>query len=357
MVAEHGLSERKLKILHAIIKNYLETGEPVGSRTISKYTDLNLSSATIRNEMADLEELGYIIQPHTSAGRIPSDKGYRLYVDMLMDEKEQELMEKEEQMLQKADKMEHLLKQAAKVLANNTNYATMVSTPMSNSNKIKFIQLTMVDDEQLIAVIVLGGNVIKNKIIHVEEPLSNENLLKLNMLLNTTLNGMAIEEINLGLIARLKEQAGIHSVVIGNVLDAVADAIQVDEDMQIYTSGATNIFKYPELSDKQSAQEIISAFEEKQQLTELVTQTLSREDNTGIQVYIGDETPVQMMKDCSVVTATYELGDGMKGTIGIIGPKRMDYEHVLKSMKRLQNELDEMFHSDGNSRKIDSSDG
>ena len=347
MVTDHGLSDRKLKILHAIIKTYLETGEPVGSRTISKYTDMNLSSATIRNEMADLEELGFIMQPHTSAGRIPSDKGYRLYVDMLMGEKEQELLEKEEQMLEKADKMEHLLKQAAKVLASSTNYATMVSTPMGSSNKIKFIQLTMVDQEQIIAVIMLGGNVLKNKIIRVDEPLSNENLLKLNMLLNTTLNGMPIEEINLGLIARLKEQAGIHSEVVGNVLDAVADAIQVDEDMQIYTSGATNIFKYPELSDKQGAQEIISAFEEKQQLTELVTQTLSQEDNTGIQVYIGDEAPVQTMKDCSVVTATYELGDGMKGTIGIIGPKRMDYEHVLKSMKRLQSELDQMFHGGG----------
>ncbi len=341
---EHGLGERKLKILHGIIKTYLETGEPVGSRTISKYTDLNLSSATIRNEMADLEELGYIIQPHTSAGRIPSDKGYRLYVDMLIVEKEQELNEKQEQMLEKADKMEQLLKQAAKVLASSTNYATMVSTPVNNSNKIKFIQLSMVDEEQVIAVIVLGGNVIKNKIINLDEPLSNENLLKLNMLLNTTLNGMPIEEINLGLIARLKEQAGIHSRVVGNVLDAVADTIQIDEDMQIYTSGATNIFKYPELSDKQSAQDIISAFEEKQQLTELVTQTLAQEENTGIQVYIGDETPVQNMKDCSVVTATYELGDGMKGTIGIIGPKRMDYEHVLRSMKRLQNELDVMFH-------------
>ncbi len=344
MVSEHGLNERKLTILHAIIKTYLETGEPVGSRTISKYSDLNLSSATIRNEMSDLEELGYIVQPHTSAGRIPSDKGYRLYVDMLMEEKEQELNEKQEQMLEKADKMEQLLKQAARVLASSTNYATMVSTPMNSANKLKFIQLSKVDEEQIIAVIVLGGNVIKNKIINVGEPLSNENLLKLNMLLNTTLNGMSIEEINLGLIARLKEQAGIHSDVIGNVLDAVADVIQLDEDMQIYTSGTTNIFKYPELSDKQSAQEIISAFEEKQQLTELVTQTLSKEENTGIQVYIGDETPVQNMKDCSVVTATYELGDGMKGTIGIIGPKRMDYEHVLKSMKRLQSELDQMFH-------------
>ncbi len=338
------LSERKLKILHAIIQNYLETGEPVGSRTISKYSDLRLSSATIRNEMADLEELGYIIQPHTSAGRIPSDKGYRLYVDILMSEKEQEINEMQEQMLEKADKMDQLLKQAARVLANNTNYATLVSGPLSNVNKIKFIQLSIVDEDQILAVIVLSGNVIKNCIINMEEPINNENLLKLNMLLNTTLNGMPIEEINLGLIARMKEQAGSHGDVVGHVLDAVADAIQIGDDMQIYTSGATNIFKYPELSDKQSAQEIISAFEEKQQLTELVTQTLSREDNTGIQVYIGEETPVETMKDCSIVTATYELGEGVKGTIGIVGPKRMDYEHVLSSMKRLQSELDEMFH-------------
>lgn len=337
------LSERKLKILHAIIQTYLETGEPVGSRTISKYTDLNLSSATIRNEMADLEELGFILQPHTSAGRIPSDKGYRLYVDMLMEEKEQELSEMQDQMLHKADKMDQLLKQAAKVLANNTNYATMISSPTNSANKIKFIQLSQVDEEQIIAVIVLGGNVIKNKIISVTEPLNSETLLKLNMLLNTTLNGMAIDEITLGLIARLKEQAGIHSEVVGHVLDAVAEIVHIDDDMQIYTSGATNIFKYPELSDKQSAQEIISAFEEKQQLTDLVTQTLSQEENTGIQVYIGEETKVQNMKDCSVVTATYELGEGMKGTIGIIGPKRMDYEHVLTSLKRLQSELDTIF--------------
>ena len=344
MINHEEMSERKLKILHAIIQNYLETGEPVGSRTISKYTDLNLSSATIRNEMADLEEMGYIIQPHTSAGRIPSDKGYRLYVDMLMEEKEQELNEMQDQMLDKADKMDQLLKQAAKVLATNTNYATMVSTPMNNSNKIKFIQLSMVDEEQVIAVIVLGGNVIKNKIINIDEPISNENLLKLNMLLNTTLNGMSIEEINLGLIARLKEQAGIHSGVISDVLDTVGSVIQVEEDLEIYTSGATNIFKYPELSDKQSAKEIINAFEEKQQLAELVTKTMSDEDNKGIQVYIGSETPVQTMKDCSVVTTTYELGQGMQGTIGIIGPKRMDYEHVMNTLKTLMIELDNIFH-------------
>nr|WP_317449841.1 heat-inducible transcriptional repressor HrcA [uncultured Sellimonas sp.] len=337
------LSERKLKILKAVIQNYLETGEPVGSRTISKYTDLNLSSATIRNEMADLEELGYIFQPHTSAGRIPSDKGYRLYVDMLMQDKEQEVTEIKEQMLEKADKMDQLLKQAAKVLANNTNYATMVSAPVSMKNRLKFIQLSQVDEEQLIAVIVLEGNIVKNQIIKVDQDLGSETLLKLNMLLNTTLNGMSIDQITLGLIAKLKEQAGIHSGVISDVLDAVGNVIQLDQDMEIYTSGATNIFRYPELSDKQSAQEIISAFEEKQQLSELVTQTLSS-DNKGIQVYIGNEAPVQNMKDCSVVTATYELGEGMHGTIGIIGPKRMDYEHVMDTLKTLQTELDTIFH-------------
>lgn len=344
MKADHGLDDRKLKILQTIIKTYLETGEPVGSRTISKYTDLNLSSATIRNEMADLEDLGYIIQPHTSAGRIPSDKGYRLYVDMLMEDKEHEITEMQEKMLQKADKMEQLLQQAARVLANSTNYATMVSAPTYNRNKLKFIQLSQVDANQIIAVIVMEGNIIKNKIVAVAEPLDNETMLKLNMLLNTNLNGIAVEDINLGMIARLKEQAGIHSGVISDVLDAVANTIQLDNDLEIYTSGATNIFKYPELSDKQSAQEIISAFEEKQQLAELVTQTLASDENKGIQVYIGSETPVQTMKDCSVVTATYELGQGIQGTVGIIGPKRMDYENVMKTLKTLMVELDAIFH-------------
>ena len=265
---------------------------------------------------------------------------------MLMEEKEQEVTEMREQMLQKADKMDQILKQAAKVLATNTNYATMISAPTYNRNKLKFIQLSQVDDHQMIAVIVMEGNIIKNKIVTMEEALDNQTLLKLNMLLNTTLTGMSADQINLGMIARLKEQAGDHREVISDVLDAVANTIQVDNDVEIYTSGATNVFKYPELSDSQSAKEIINAFEEKQLLQEIVIETLSKEENKGIQVYIGNEAPVQNMKDCSVVTATYELGEGMQGTIGIIGPKRMDYENVMKTLKTLMNELDEIFHKE-----------
>lgn len=337
------LDERKTKILYAIIKTYLETGEPVGSRTISKYSDLKLSSATIRNEMSDLEEMGYILQPHTSAGRIPSDKGYRLYVDHLMEEKNREVKELTELMISRTDKMEQVLKQVVKVLANNTNYATMVSAPQYHQNKLKFIQLSKVDESQILAVVVAEGNVIRNKLIPVSEELDAESILKLNILLNTMLNGKTIAEINLQMISSMKEQAGIHSNIISDVVDAVAEAIHSDEGMEIYTGGATNIFRYPELSDNGKASELIQTLEEKQLLAELVTDTLSKE-NKGIQVYIGNESPVQSMKDCSVVTATYELGQGLQGTIGIIGPKRMDYENVMNTLKTLMDQLDDVFH-------------
>lgn len=337
------LDERKIKIMQAIIRNYLETGEPVGSRTISKYTDLNLSSATIRNEMADLEELGYIIQPHTSAGRIPSDKGYRLYVDQMMEEKEREVEELKGILLEKEDKMDHLLKQVAKVLAQNTNYATMISAPQYHRNKLKFIQLSRVDSHQLLVVTVVEGNVIKNSMLQIEEELDSESLLKLNILLNTHLNGLTLEEINLNMITAMKQQAGIHSAIIGEVIDAIAESIKADEDLEIYTSGANNIFRYPELADNRKASELITAFEEKKLLEELVEERLSDENNTGIQIYIGDETPVQSMKDCSVVTATYELEEGMKGTIGIIGPKRMDYDKVVGTLKTLMHQLDDLY--------------
>lgn len=337
------LDERKTKILQAIIRNYLETGEPVGSRTISKYTDLNLSSATIRNEMADLEELGYIVQPHTSAGRIPSDQGYRFYVDCMMGQKEREVVEMKEMLLERQDRMENLLKQVARVLAQNTQYATMISAPQTHGSKVKFIQLSRVDYNHILAVIVVEGNVIKNNILTVAERLGEETLLKLNILLNTHLNGLSLEEINLGMIAAMKQQAGIHSEIVADVIDAVAEAIRADEDLEIYTSGAKNFFKYPELADHERASELITTFEEKQLLSELVQDNLADENNTGIQVYIGSETPVAGMKDCSIVTATYELDEGMKGTIGIIGPKRMDYEKVVSNLKLLKNQLDDLY--------------
>ncbi len=336
------LDERKLKILQAIIRNYLESGEPVGSRTISKYTDLNLSSATIRNEMSDLEELGYIVQPYTSAGRIPSDKGYRLYVDMLLQDKTQEVEDMKELLIQKADRLESLLQQVAKLLAVNTHYTTMVSTPQYKK-KVKFIQLTEVDEKQLLAVIVFERNIVKNKIIQLTTSLDKETLLKLNIIINTFLNGLDLGEINLPVISQMKEQAGEYRNLVNDILDAVMQAVTEEEDIEIFTSGATNILRYPELSDKEKACEILYTLEEKKALTELIQDKMEDEENRGIQVYIGDETSVEAMKECSVVTATYEIEEGVYGKVGIIGPKRMDYQKVVSTLQSLMVQLDDIF--------------
>ncbi len=336
------LDERKAKILKSIIRNYLETGEPVGSRTISKDDELNLSSATIRNEMADLEEMGLIMQPHTSAGRIPTDKGYRLYVDELMEEERRESKEERNMLIERVDKLETLLTNLAKMLAANTNYTTLVSAPQTSKNKLRFLQLSKVDENSVLAVIMLEGNMVKNTIIKTENAIDEQIVLKLNLLLNSFLTGLSIEDINLGLMTKLKAEAGEYSTVVEELLGAISQML-IDSAPQIYTSGATNIFKYPELTEGEKASELINAFEEKEALNELVTTSMQNKNENEIQIYIGNESPVQSMKDCSVVTASYELGEGMTGVIGIVGPKRMDYEKVVGTLRDLMHQLDTIY--------------
>lgn len=335
------LDERKLKILQSIIRNYLETGEPVGSRTISKFTDLNLSSATIRNEMADLEELGYIVQPHTSAGRIPSDKGYRLYVDTMMEIKDQEVEDAKSILIEKADRMESMLEQMTRMLAANTNYAALATTPTSRTRKVKFIQLTEVDETQLLAIIVIEGNIVKNKIITTQMQVERETILRLNILLNTFLQGLNLSEINLDLIQQIKQNSEGFGSVVNDVLDAIAQAISEEDKIRVYSSGATNILKYPELTDRDKISDLLYTLEEKKELAELMTKDTS--ERNEIQVYIGNETTMESMKDCAVVTATYELEDGVYGKIGIVGPKRMDYEKVVAALQTIRSQLDDLY--------------
>lgn len=343
---EYDLDARKQTILKVIISNYLETGEPVGSRTISKLSDLNLSSATIRNEMSDLEELGYIVQPHTSAGRVPTDKGYRFYVDKVMSEKE-EIASNQGVLLERVDKLENLLMQVAKVLAYNTQYATMVTSPMLQNKQVKFIQLSQVDEDRLVAVIVVGDNIAKNKLIKVSRPLINEEVLKFNILLNTFLQGVSVDQINLELMQTMKQQAGDYADLLESIFEGIIDAVKEAEEMKIYTSGASNILKYQELGDVEKATALLETFEEQTSLNELADETLKSEDSDhSIQIYIGDEAPVQNMKDYSIITSTYQLPEGAKGTIGIIGPKRMDYKKVVSTLKSLTDELDNIFRND-----------
>ena len=339
------LQGRQMKILQAIIRNYLETGEPVGSRTLSKSMDLNLSSATIRNEMSDLEDMGLIKQPHTSAGRVPTDAGYRIYVDNLLSDGRREVEEMKTLLVSREEKLEKLLQQVATLLANNTNYASMISAPTVQGNKIKFIQLSQVDAGHILAVVVLERNLVRNTMIPVEEALSQETLLMLNMLLNSALNGIPVEQVNLGLIAAIKKQAGEYEGLVENVISAAAEAIKLDDNLKIYTSGATNIFRYPELTDHQKAKDILLEIEQKDALGTIVQDSLNNEES-DVHVYIGSESQVESMKDCSVVTTTYDLGDGMKGTVGVIGPKRMDYDKVVGVLKEIAGHLDDLYKED-----------
>ena len=347
------LDERKFKILEADIRNYLQTGEPVGSRTISKDSDMALSSATIRNEMADLEEMGYIIQPHTSAGRIPTDKGYRLYVDSILQQKEHEinrrdaLIKKREKELAKIkeeyasrmDRVEEVMQEVARTLANDTNYTTMISSYVGGGHRIKFVQLSRVEVHRLLVVIVMEGNIIRNKVFMTSDVLSDDSLLKLNMMLNTTVTGLTVEELE-NQLARIEKEHGSQPY-LREVLDIIFETVRNADDVHIVTGGTTNIFKYPELCVSEIARDLITALEDKKGLTSLIS-PVSPQDGS-IKFYIGEETPVKSMKDCSVVTATYELSDGVSGTIGIIGPKRMDYEMVVETLNNIRMRLDDLF--------------
>ena len=345
------LDERKKKILQAVIKNYLDTGEPVGSRTISKYGDFNLSPATIRNEMADLEEMGYIFQPHTSAGRIPTDAGYRLYVDEMLLERENELDERSENlsrmedvMDKRVERIEEVLKEMARMLANNTNYTSMVSMPQANRNKLKFVQLTQLDESKLLCTVVLDGNIVKNQMVAVDEPLEQETVLALNILFNNTLNGLTLSQINFDMAAQMAGQVKGRGELVTQILNTIVSSIGAEDGIEIFTSGTTNIFRYPELSDKGRASELIGTLEEKKLLGTLLSDAEDAGGNTtGIQVYIGSENSVSSMQDCSVVTATYEFEEGVYGKVGIIGPKRMDYEKVMDALREVTKNLDRKF--------------
>lgn len=342
------LDRRKVVILTTIIKNYLETGEPVGSRTISKYSGLNLSSATIRNEMSDLEEMGYILQPHTSAGRIPSDKGYRFYVDQLMEHQQRELEEVKSSMFERVDKLESALKDLVRTVAKDTEYAAMVTGPSVHKNKIKFIQVSIVDVDRLLLVIMMGGNIVKTATIvsRGREELDFNTILSLNLLLNDELSGLTVEEITEGRCAQIFARSK-YQETLRDILKGIVETLRFDSsEIQIYTSGATNIFKYPELTESDNASRLISALEQKDELVELIqgVEEDTETNHSPIQVYIGKESPLQDMADCSVVTANYQLGNGMKGTIGVIGPKRMDYERVLETLSKLMREMDRGFH-------------
>jgi len=338
------LNERKLKILEAIIGNYLDTAEPVGSRTISKNYNLGVSPATIRNEMSDLEELGFIMQPHTSAGRIPSDKGYRLYVDMLMNAEKQtdKHIDYLSDLVASAGRMEKLLKEIASVIASQTNLTAVVSTPQYKKCAVKNVQLIQLETDKVLSVIVTDGNMANNYVFEVNKVVDQQQLNKLSFILNDQLHGLNVEEINLPLIEKLKAIAGQHEEVVTKVLEVIFQSVKNNEITDFYTSGALNMLKLPEFSDLSKATSLMETLEKKDQIRQLL---LSDYDETelmhdGVSVKIGLETGIKEMEDCSLITTTYHIGGKPLGVIGVIGPKRMDYKNAITSLQCLIKEIE-----------------
>lgn len=334
------LSERKLKILEAIISDYISEGEPIGSRTIAKNYSLGVSSATIRNEMSDLEDLGLIIQPHASSGRIPSDRGYRLYVDNLLSNKKPtdnyEISVLSEIISNNINKIEILMEETAKAISLLTNYVAVVSTPLSNfSNlKIRHLQLVPVDQSSLLLVMVFQNSEVRNVMINLDSTKYSYTLDYLNnttIALNSVLGGISLDEINDGTILELVDLLNGDDSLINLIIKNLID-VDSSSEGQIYTKGVNNILTYPEFSaNMDKAKEVFKAIEQKDLLKDIV----NKGDEENLEIVIGSENDIVEMKDFSIIKARYNVGNNKYGNIGIIGPKRMNYAQTIAVLNKI----------------------
>ncbi len=331
------LDDRKMRILQAIIDDYIDTAEPIGSRTIARKHELGLSSATIRNEMADLEEMGFLAQPHTSAGRIPSDKGYRLYVDHLMKQKElsvDEIDNIKKSMEIKINEMSQLIRQASAVMSKITRYTSIAMTPQMKKSAIKAVQVVPIEQGKALIIVITNTGVIRNSMVRITETIPPDLLIKVSNVLNNKLSGLTIEQINLKLIQEMEKEIGVAGEHLLPILNTVAECINQIDDYEVYLDGTTNIFNYPEFRDIQKAKEFLDILDEKDTLCKLLSNL--DENIRDVNIQIGSENELKEIRDCSLITTTYSIGETIIGSIGIIGPTRMEYPRVVASLRHMK---------------------
>lgn len=335
------LNERKKMILQAIIDEYIGSAEPVGSRAISKKNELGLSSATIRNEMADLEEMGFLIQPHTSAGRIPSDAGYRFYVNSLMRRYEMgvEAIENlQKELVDRINRLDRAIVRAGYLTAALTDYTTFITTPANEFAEIKKVDLVSLSENSLMLIVVAGN--VKSR--QVKATMSAEECVAVASTLNSALSGKTARNVTYELIREIEtvcvRRFGIDSKTIMKVLNTLYDLVGLLDDGEIYIENVKSILKYPEYRDVNKAREIFSFLEDKNNIKKLIAGT----DSDGILAKIGKENEPEILKDCSLVTVNYSLDGKTNGKIGVIGPKRMNYSQVFASLDLISQEIDKL---------------
>lgn len=341
-----NLSERKLKILQAIISDFIKTAEPVGSRTLSKKFDLGISPATIRNEMADLEEMGYLTHPHTSAGRVPSKQAYRLYVNELMNKRElseEEKMVISSQLYDNISELDKTVKHAAKILSEITNLTSFALTPVQNDDRLKYINLLPVDEQTVVLMIVSESGKVSNKALKINVPYDADNLELLSKTMTYNYRGKTISEVlTLDIIQNFKTDIEAMSNLAKNVMPNFIKTLEDMLNVDLYMDGITNIFSIPEYHDIDKAKTFMEMLGKKEDFTK----TLVNREN-GVIITIGEENSDDLMKDCSVITATYHVNGKLAGKIGVIGPTRMKYGEITSVVEYLTDNISNAFKLTG----------
>ena len=333
------LNERKIMVLQAIVDDYIRSAEPVGSRTIARRYNLGVSAATIRNEMADLEETGYIIQPHISAGRIPSDKGYRFYVDVLMEPEpipEQKRMEIYQRVAAYSQEIELLVQEASRLLALLTNLVAIVVAPQIESCVIEQIQLLALDDNRVLVILVLHPGIVQNRIMRTAVRYEPPTLQRISQQLTDRLRGMTYRDLRSGLIREIHSEFGDLGATI---LDILVSELVDSRQEKVFLNGANSIFEQPEFKDVNRAKGFLDLLEQKGVVSDLIN-SLSK--LTGVQITTGHENPIAGIHECSVVTSTYSIGNEVMGAIGVIGPTRMEYANVYSVVELIADSLSEI---------------
>lgn len=338
------LDDRKRRILRVIIDDYIDTAEPIGSRTIARKHELGLSSATIRNEMADLEDMGYLEQPHTSAGRVPSDKGYRLYVDKLLEVRQ--LNVEDIEIIKKAldvkiNELSQLIRQASAIMSRITKYTSLVMAPQMKKSTLKAIQVVPIEPGKALIVVVTNAGIAKNIIIKISDNITPDFIIRVSNIINEKLSGLTVEEINLPVIRDIEKEIGLSKEIILPILNGVADCIKEIENSEVYLDGTTNIFNYPEFRDVIKAKGFLDILDEKDIVYALLKNSTKNNEGRGISVNIGAENLIPEIKDCTLVTTTYSVGNIVIGSIGVIGPTRMEYGRVISSMNYIKQKINE----------------
>lgn len=334
------MDERKKKILQALVNSYIESAEPVGSRTIAKKYDLGLSSATIRNELADLEDMGYIEQIHTSSGRKPSSLGYRMYVNELItleDLSEEEIEFIRSNFLNEAiNEVESILKASANILSKLTNMTAVIKPPVIPKGKVKLIQVLNIEDGKVLVVCVTDMGVVKNKILSFDRNLDIKALQNINKVLNTYLKDVELSQIDKNLISFMKFHMENESELLIPILNVIMSTLREDEheNENLLVDGVTNILNYPEYGDIERAKKFLQLINEKDALGSMIS-------NDDLNIKIGEENEINDAKELSVISSKYSL-KGISGNIGLIGPTRINYGKVISVLKIITNELTEM---------------